>query len=180
MKWFTTRFILYYQPTSFIVFRSLGKLTLKKTQSQELEFSGSLYSGSWTSEAKDCALKWQHHNLWKQGFCAKCFPPDLKAQLCQEHTRNFRSIAHSSKKIKTPKLDFIHWSKLAIPGTPIVHPRFSKVLNPQFILPLEVWLTCITFWHVYLTKLWHLEFAWTIGVPRIVILLLYVLDFGRL
>jgi hypothetical protein len=29
--------------------------------------------GAWTSEAKDCALKGQHHNLWKQGFCAKCF-----------------------------------------------------------------------------------------------------------
>jgi hypothetical protein len=28
---------------------------------------------AWTSEAKDCALKWQHQNLWKHGFCAKCF-----------------------------------------------------------------------------------------------------------
>jgi hypothetical protein len=34
--------------------------------------------------------------------------PDLKALLCQDHTQNFRSIGHSSKKIETPKVDFIH------------------------------------------------------------------------
>jgi peroxiredoxin len=34
--------------------------------------------------------------------------PDLKAPLCQDHTQNFRSIAHSSKKIETPKVYFIH------------------------------------------------------------------------
>jgi peroxiredoxin len=33
--------------------------------------------------------------------------PDLKALICQDHTQNFRSIAHSSKKIETPKVDFI-------------------------------------------------------------------------
>jgi hypothetical protein len=34
--------------------------------------------------------------------------PDLSALLCQDHTQNFRSIAHSSKKIETPKVYFIH------------------------------------------------------------------------
>jgi hypothetical protein len=34
--------------------------------------------------------------------------PDLKALLCPDHTQNFRSIAHSSKKIETPKVYFIH------------------------------------------------------------------------
>ena len=33
---------------------------------------------------------------------------DLKALFCQDHTQNFRSIAHSSKKIETPKVYFIH------------------------------------------------------------------------
>jgi peroxiredoxin len=34
--------------------------------------------------------------------------PDLKAPLCQDHTQNFRSIAHSSKKIETPQVYIIH------------------------------------------------------------------------
>jgi hypothetical protein len=48
--------------------------------------------------------------------------------LNQDHTPNFRSIVHSSKKIEPSKAYFIHCSKLAIPGTPIVQPLF---LNPQ-------------------------------------------------
>jgi hypothetical protein len=64
----------------------------------------------------------------KARFLCKMFFPDLKALLCQDHKQNFRSIAHSRKKIEIPKVYFIHRSKLAITGTPIVHPRF---LSPQ-------------------------------------------------
>jgi hypothetical protein len=48
--------------------------------------------------------------------------------LNKDHTQNLRSIAHSSKKLEPSKAYFIHCSKLAFPGTPIVEPIF---LNPQ-------------------------------------------------
>jgi hypothetical protein len=35
---------------------------------------------------------------------SKMFFPDLKALLCQDHTQNFRSIDHSSKKITSQSL----------------------------------------------------------------------------
>jgi hypothetical protein len=50
-------------------------------------------------------------------------------------TQNLRSIAHSRKKIETPKVYFIHGSKLAIPRTPIVHPRFL-CFQSSFILQI--------------------------------------------
>jgi hypothetical protein len=40
----------------------------------------------------------------KAKFLCKMFFLDLKALLCQDHPQNFRSIAHSSKKIETPKV----------------------------------------------------------------------------
>jgi hypothetical protein len=75
------------------------------------------------------------------------FFPDLKAILCQDHMQNFRSIAHSSKKIETPKVDFIHCSKLAIPGTPIVHPRFlSPESSVYFAYFSQGWIAISYFW----------------------------------
>jgi hypothetical protein len=76
----------------------------------------------WTVHISDTTI------IFESKVSAQNVFPDLKALLCQDHMQNFRSIAHSSKKIETPKVDFIYWSKLAIPGTPIVHPRF---LNPE-------------------------------------------------
>jgi hypothetical protein len=67
----------------------------------------------------------------KTRFLSKIFSHGLKALLNQDHIPNFKSIAHSSKKIEPPKAYFIHGSKLAFPGTPIVQPLF---LNPQSIV----------------------------------------------
>jgi hypothetical protein len=46
--------------------------------------------------------------IYETKLSVQKFSPDLKALLCQDQTQNFRSIAHSSKKIETPKVFFIH------------------------------------------------------------------------
>jgi hypothetical protein len=72
---------------------------------------------------------------------------DLKALLCQDHPQNFRSIAHSSKKIETPKVYFIHLSKLVIPGTPIVHSRFlSSQSSVYFANFSQGWIALSYLW----------------------------------
>ena len=71
----------------------------------------------------------------------------LKALLHQEHTQNFRLIAQSSKKIEPLKARFIHCSKLAIPGTPIVQPIFLSPLSPAYFANFaQGWIALSYLW----------------------------------
>jgi hypothetical protein len=79
-------------------------------------------------------------------------PPTLcqtwSALLCQDHTQNFRTIAHSSKKIETPKVyctsyTEVNWQFLGLQLSTLDF----YVLNPQFLsqIVLKVGLLYHTF-----------------------------------
>jgi hypothetical protein len=64
---------------------------------------------NWTPSQKwVTGQKQEQQKSMKARFLCKMFFLDLKALLFQDHAQNFRSIAHSIKKIETPKVDFIH------------------------------------------------------------------------
>jgi hypothetical protein len=101
-------------------------------------------SDSWTSKAKDCALRWHHHNLWKQGFWANYFPMVKR----YNWIKTTHQIADQLFiQVKRCKAYLIHYSKLAIPGTPIVQPLF---LNPQssvyFAIFSQGWIALSYLW----------------------------------
>jgi hypothetical protein len=72
-----------------------------------------VHTYTWTSEAKDCVLQWKHHNLWKQGFWAKCFQWLINTITSRPHTK-FKINCSIQKKIESPIVHFIHSSKLAM------------------------------------------------------------------